>query len=65
MNTHTLRRNAEHCLAMASQTHDETERARFLRAAKAWRSLAEAKEEADTALLPDEVAMPLPAANAA
>jgi hypothetical protein len=54
MNTETLRRNAEHCLDQASKAADEMQRQRFVRAAKAWRSLAYAKGQVDAALVDEE-----------
>lgn len=54
MNTRDMHRNAEHCLSRASETPDPTQRMGFIRAAKAWRSLAAAKSQLDAALLVDE-----------
>ena len=54
MNTRDMHRNAEHCLNRASETSDTTQRIRFIRAAKAWRSLAAAKSQLDAALFMDE-----------
>jgi hypothetical protein len=49
-----MHRNADHCLNRASETSDTTQRIRFVRAAKAWRSLAAAKSQLDAALFMDE-----------
>ena len=54
MNARDLHKNAEHCLNRASETSDTTQRIRFIRAAKAWRSLAAAKSQLDAALVTDE-----------
>src|SRR6476646_3082803 len=54
MNTRELQRNAEHCLNRASETPDTMQRIRFIRAAKAWRSLAAAKSQLDATLFMDE-----------
>ena len=54
MNTRDMHRNAEHCLNRASETSDTTQRIRFIRAAKAWRSLAAVKNQLDGALFMDE-----------
>jgi hypothetical protein len=54
MNTRDMHRNAEYCLNRASETPDSTQRRGFIRAAKAWRSLAAAKSELDAALFVDE-----------
>ena len=54
MNTRDMHRNAEDCLNRASETSDTTQRIRFIRAAKAWRSLAAAKNQLDAALFMDE-----------
>ena len=53
MNTRDMHRNAEHCLNRASETPETTQRMRFIRAAKAWRSLAAAKSHVDAALFTD------------
>jgi hypothetical protein len=55
MNAREMRRNAEHCLDAASVAADETQRERFLSAAKAWRSLGHCKDQADCALLPEQM----------
>src|SRR5215204_528108 len=52
MNISQMRHHAEHCLDVASQTDDEIQRARFLRAARMWRDLAHYKNQIDVALLP-------------
>ena len=54
MNTRDMHRNAEHCLNRASETPDTMQRIRFIRAAKAWRSLAAAKSQLDATLFTDE-----------
>jgi hypothetical protein len=51
MNAQTMMKHADHCLDQASECLDDVQRAKFIRAAKAWRSLAHAKRMADTALL--------------
>jgi hypothetical protein len=56
MTPEQMRRNAEHCLDAASVSADEMQRERFLRAAKAWRSLADCKDQANSALLPEQEA---------
>jgi hypothetical protein len=56
MNAEKMRRNAEHCLELASQTSDETLRMRYLRAANAWKTVAQNKERLDGALMADEPA---------
>src|SRR5215204_3329751 len=43
MDISQMRRHPEHCLDVASQTDDEIQRARFLRAARTWRDLAHYK----------------------
>jgi hypothetical protein len=55
MNVQDMRRHAEHCLDEASEVTDELQRARFVRAAKAWRSLAHSKLQADAALMSNDV----------
>jgi hypothetical protein len=55
MNAETLFKNAKHCLRQAALTTDDMQRMRYLRAAKAWRALAEAKLDADEALASFEV----------
>jgi hypothetical protein len=54
MTAHSLARNAEHCLDAASKCTDEVQRMRFVRAAKAWRSLARSKRMVDNALFDEE-----------
>jgi hypothetical protein len=54
MNSRTFQSNAEHCLELASQTNEETKRARLITAAKAWRALARYKSAIDVALLPED-----------
>jgi hypothetical protein len=58
MNAQQMRRNAEHCLDAANGSADEVQRLRFIRAAKAWRSLAHSKHQADIALVSEEFAEP-------
>jgi hypothetical protein len=65
MNAEQMRRNAEHCLDVANQTQDETQRMRYLRAAKAWKTVAQNKERLDGALVPDEPATEGPAEQVA
>ena len=50
-------RHAEHCLDAASHCVDEMQRVRFIRAAKAWRSLSRAKRLTEDALLPNDDTM--------
>jgi hypothetical protein len=57
MNAEKMRRNAEHCLDLASKTSDETLRMRYLRAANAWKTVAQNKERLDVALMADEPAV--------
>ena len=54
MNAEQMKRNAEHCLDLASKTPDDTQRMRYLRAANAWKTVAKNKERLDGALMPDE-----------
>jgi len=54
MNAEKMRRNAKHCLDLANTTLDETLRMRYLRAANAWKTVAENKERLDGALMADE-----------
>jgi hypothetical protein len=54
MNAEKMRRNAEHCLVLASKIADETLRRRYLRAANAWKTVAKNKERLDTALMVDK-----------
>jgi hypothetical protein len=54
MNAEKMRRNAAHCLDLASRTADETLRMRFLRAANAWKTVAKNKERLDAALTANE-----------
>jgi hypothetical protein len=56
MNAEKMKRNAAHCLELASRTGDETLRVRLLRAANAWKTVAKNKERLDTALMADEPA---------
>jgi hypothetical protein len=54
MNTETMRKHAEHCFEQASRSSG-LQQVRFIRAAKAWESLARSKDEADFSLLSDEL----------
>jgi len=54
MNTRDMYKNADHCLNRASETPETMQRIHFIRAAKAWRSLAAAKSQLDAALFMDE-----------
>jgi hypothetical protein len=56
MNLEQLRKDFEHCRAQALATADELQRQRYLRAAAAWRQLAERKLVLDSALLPGDIA---------
>jgi hypothetical protein len=56
MNAEQMRRNAEHCLKLAENTTDETQRTRYLRAANAWKTAAKNKQRLDWALIADEPA---------
>jgi hypothetical protein len=57
MNAELMRKHAEHCTASASKISDDTLKARLMLAAKAWRSLADAKDQLDLALMGDEPAL--------
>src|SRR5439155_17362935 len=57
LNAEKMRRNAEHCLDLASKTADETLRMRYLRAANTWKTVATNKERPDAALMVDEPAV--------
>ena len=54
MNSQTMRKHAEHCFKLANETADETQRMRYLRAARTWLSVAENKERLDEAMVPQE-----------
>jgi hypothetical protein len=54
MNADHMRRNAEHCLRLAEETADQTQRQRYLRAARAWMAVASNKDRLDNALIPEE-----------
>ena len=56
MNVEQLRNNAEHCLERATSELDELQRMRYLRASKAWQSLAHRKLALDAGLMADEAA---------
>jgi hypothetical protein len=56
MNVELVRKHSEHCRAQALATADELQRQRYLRAAAAWRQLAERKLVLDSALLPGDIA---------
>jgi hypothetical protein len=56
MNVEQLRSHAEHCLERATSELDELQRMRYLRAAKAWQSLAHRKLALDAGLMVDEAA---------
>ena len=53
MTPETMRRNAEHCMRMADETTDDTQRMRYLRAARAWSCVAQNKERLDAAMMPE------------
>jgi hypothetical protein len=57
MNAELMRKHAQHCMTSASTTSDDTLKARLMLAAKAWRSLADAKDQLDLALIVDEAAL--------
>jgi hypothetical protein len=57
MNAERMRRNAAHCIRLAEETADETQRQRYLCAAKAWLSVARNKERVDETLVPEESLM--------
>jgi hypothetical protein len=48
-----LERHAEHCLQQAAQANDPFTKSRFLKAARAWQSLAKSKREVDGAFISD------------
>ena len=65
LNARQLMRNAEHCITAAQTAADESQRRRFLRAAKTWQQLAWNKQQAENALIGDDPERSLPQLSAA